>query len=450
MYRTESPHELGPGTILARASAVSGSLQVAGAYEYSTTAHAMPQVDDLHGNEIYTRSHLAGVHTGDLILYRKPALSLDGVKPSRPMSRWTMLRLVATAAAFRTFPIRTPLRCQLAMVPVRSMPLVAQEPQTPEVSVSALERVEIRADAPGVSAEPGTFKALGVSLDLVVANIAEANITAPNALQRAAFAPIASGRDAILHAWTGSGKTLAFMLPLLEHLDASSREPQALIICPSRELAFQIARVANAALAGTKLSAVAIVGGANPLRQLEKIKKERPQLLVGTPGRIGELAFDRKKLKLQRIRHVVVDEVDDALRPPHLNHTLMLLDSMQDGRPLQLVLASATADTPPVRRAASQLLNQPLLLRLLPPLGADGHPPPPPPPGTLLSAAELPSSILHGVWTVEPQKGLKAVHALYHATPAPKVLVFVNSPHRVKVVVSKLWEVLPDAAIKRS
>ena len=290
-----------------------------------------------------------------------------------------------------------------------------------------LAQIEIHADAASADAASlPDFVALGVSVPGVVENLAAQKIIRPNALQRAAFAEIAAGRDAILHAWTGSGKTLAFLLPLLERLDPKERSPQLLIICPSRELAFQIARVAEMVLAGSGMSAAAVVGGANPNRQLEKIKKERPSVIVGTPGRVCELAFDWQKLKLQRIRHVVIDEVDAALKPPHLDHCQQLLHSTQDGRPLQLVLASATADTPPVRRVAAQLLKSPLMLRLRPPASsADG--------GTgddanddagdedgggnaegALSAlgAQLPSSITHGLMVISPNKGLKQVHAL--------------------------------------
>ena len=316
-----------------------------------------------------------------------------------------------------------------------------------------LAQIEIHADAASADAASlPDFVALGVSVPGVVENLAAQKIIRPNALQRAAFAEIAAGRDAILHAWTGSGKTLAFLLPLLERLDPKERSPQLLIICPSRELAFQIARVAEMVLAGSGMSAAAVVGGANPNRQLEKIKKERPSVIVGTPGRVCELAFDWQKLKLQRIRHVVIDEVDAALKPPHLDHCQQLLHSTQDGRPLQLVLASATADTPPVRRVAAQLLKSPLMLRLRPPASsADG--------GTgddanddagdedgggnaegALSAlgAQLPSSITHGLMVISPNKGLKQVHALHHTTPSPKCLVFVNSPYRVKMVCERL------------
>ena len=294
--------------------------------------------------------------------------------------------LVASASALRIG--QKPSHAQTA----RHASPRAVAPLAEDAPSGDMERLEVRADAARAEGAM-SFEALGVSVPGVAANLAAANITAPNALQRATFGPISSGRDAIIHAWTGSGKTLAFLLPLFELLDASSREPQALVLCQSRELAVQIARVAELALAGTGLGVVAVVGGANPNNQLEKIKKNRPQLIVGTPGRVNDLAFEWQKLKLQRVRHIVIDEVDDALRPPHLDPTLRLIESAHDGRPLQLIFASATADTAAVRRAATQLLRKPILVRLLPAAGVASD-----------AAAQLPEGITHGLCVVEERK----------------------------------------------
>ena len=171
------------------------------------------------------------------------------------------------------------------------------------------ERVEVAFDtAPPTVADGGGFAALDLPSQ-VAANLAALNISAPNALQRASFAPLAAGRDGVLHAPTGSGKTLAFLLPLIAQLDAASREPQALVLCPSRELAFQTHRVAQQLLADSGLRSGIVAGGANPNRQIERLRKERPQLLIGTAGRVGELAYESKKLKLQRVRHLVLDAV---------------------------------------------------------------------------------------------------------------------------------------------
>ena len=92
---------------------------------------------------------------------------------------------------------------------------------------------------------PADFAALGMLRARVAANLAAANITAPTALQSACFGSLATGRDAIVQAHTGSGKTIAFLLPIIEQLNPASKEPQALVISPSRELAFQTARVAD-------------------------------------------------------------------------------------------------------------------------------------------------------------------------------------------------------------
>ena len=212
------------------------------------------------------------------------------------------------------------------------------------------ERVEVAFDtAPPTVADGGGFAALDLPSQ-VAANLAALNISAPNALQRASFAPLAAGRDGVLHAPTGSGKTLAFLLPLIAQLDAASREPQALVLCPSRELAFQTHRVAQQLLADSGLRSGIVAGGANPNRQIERLRKERPQLLIGTAGRVGELAYESKKLKLQRVRHLVLDEVDEALVAPHAEPTRRVLDDVSDGRPLQLLFCSATADTPATRR----------------------------------------------------------------------------------------------------
>eukprot|EP00966_Prymnesium_polylepis_P303161 7002736-Prymnesium_polylepis.1 len=89
-------------------------------------------------------------------------------------------------------------------------------------------------------------------------------------------------------------------------------------------------------LKDSPLRVAAVVGGANGARQIEKIRKDRPQLLIGTPGRVRELAFEWNKLKLQRVRHLVIDEVDDALRAPNLQPTVDVIQAFRDGRPLQV------------------------------------------------------------------------------------------------------------------
>eukprot|EP00308_Calcidiscus_leptoporus_P009188 CAMPEP_0119357696 /NCGR_PEP_ID=MMETSP1334-20130426/6040_1 /TAXON_ID=127549 /ORGANISM="Calcidiscus leptoporus, Strain RCC1130" /LENGTH=464 /DNA_ID=CAMNT_0007372003 /DNA_START=13 /DNA_END=1407 /DNA_ORIENTATION=- len=268
-----------------------------------------------------------------------------------------------------------------------------------------------------------TFGALGVIMPHLLDNLCGANITQPNALQCAAFAPLVAGSDALIHAHTGSGKTLAFLLPLIHQIDTTSKEPQVLVLCPSRELAFQTYRVAESLVLHSAVRVGAVAGGANPNRQVERLRKVRPQLLVGTAGRVCELSFELRKLKLQRVRHVVIDEVDEALRPPHVEPTLRLIESMRDRRKLQLVFASATADTPTVRRTALQLMEAPKLFQL----GSSAE-----------ELKGLPAHIVHALCVSPPHKLLEALARLARIEPAPKALVFVNSPHRARIVSEQL------------
>lgn len=139
------------------------------------------------------------------------------------------------------------------------------------------------------------------------------NITTPMPVQTASFPLISEGRNLVLQSRTGSGKTLAYLLPLLTKLTPGESGNRVLIVAPTQELAVQIGHVVRDlnAMLDTPYSLALIGGGANINHQLEKLKT-KPQLLVGTPGRILEL-FDRRKINGQTIEAVVFDEVDALL-----------------------------------------------------------------------------------------------------------------------------------------
>jgi len=129
------------------------------------------------------------------------------------------------------------------------------------------------------------------------------------------------GPQVLLHAYTGSGKTLAFLLPIVQSLVAAAPPPGAppraappacLVLAPSRDLAMQIFRVADALLDGTGLCASQAIGGANPERQVEALRKRKPAVVVGTPGRVAELGLKQSKLNLGSVTYLVVDEADQA------------------------------------------------------------------------------------------------------------------------------------------
>lgn len=159
----------------------------------------------------------------------------------------------------------------------RVLPATVASPVCVASTPADLERLEVAADFTGSGSATQSFASLGLP-PTVVSNLEEllGAGALPNALQAASYSVLAGGRDAVIDAHTGSGKTLALLLPVVSQLDAAVREPQALILCPSRELAHQVARVAASLLQGTGLSACALVGGANVNRQLERLRKAQP------------------------------------------------------------------------------------------------------------------------------------------------------------------------------
>lgn len=131
-------------------------------------------------------------------------------------------------------------------------------------------------------------------------------------IQGQAIPHILEGKDLIGQAQTGTGKTCAFGIPLVEQIDPMSKVVQALIMCPTRELAVQVSEELKKLLKYKKgVSVVAIYGGDPMPKQLRALQK-RPQIVVGTPGRVLD-HIGRKTLRLNAVKTVVLDEADEML-----------------------------------------------------------------------------------------------------------------------------------------
>src|SRR5699024_8211598 len=117
------------------------------------------------------------------------------------------------------------------------------------------------------------------------------NFTAPTEAQQRLLPPILHGQSGGGQAQTGSGKTDAFLLPIFNELDLQAHEVQAVITTPSRELAYQIYDAAKqiAAEADEEITVVNYVGGTDKKRQMTRLEKKQPQIVIGTPGRVLDL-----------------------------------------------------------------------------------------------------------------------------------------------------------------
>src|SRR6478736_8867787 len=157
-----------------------------------------------------------------------------------------------------------------------------------------------------------SFEELGLNEQLL-ASITQLGFETPTAIQEKAIPVLLSGtKDFIGLAQTGTGKTAAFGLPLLQLISATDKYPQALVVCPTRELCMQIVNEIELFKKHVRgMHVVAVYGGTSIGMQIKDIKKG-VQVVVATPGRLIDL-IERKAINLEQIKYVVLDEADEML-----------------------------------------------------------------------------------------------------------------------------------------
>ena len=175
--------------------------------------------------------------------------------------------------------------------------------------------------------------------DKILKAVKEMGFEAASPIQGAAIPVVLEGRDIVGQAQTGTGKTAAFGIPLLEKMDTKVKKPQAMILCPTRELAIQVAdeiRKLAKFMHGAKV--LPIYGGQNITNQIRSLKAGA-NIIVGTPGRIMD-HMRRHTLKLEDLKMVVLDEADEMLNMGFREDIESILKEVPEER--QTLLFSAT------------------------------------------------------------------------------------------------------------
>lgn len=186
------------------------------------------------------------------------------------------------------------------------------------------------------------FADLGLSPEVLKA-VADLGFEEPSPIQSAAIPVLLEGHDVVGQSQTGSGKTAAFAIPAIELCVASDRSVQVLIMCPTRELATQVADEVHKLSAHKKgMHAVPIYGGASYERQFYELKKG-VQIVIGTPGRIMD-HMDKGTLRLGTVKMVVLDEADRMLDMGFREDIEKILSATPKER--QTVFFSATVSKP--------------------------------------------------------------------------------------------------------
>ena len=202
--------------------------------------------------------------------------------------------------------------------------------------------------------ETGGFAALDLNPNIVAAVVAT-GYEEPSAIQQQSIPIILAGHDMIGQAQTGTGKTAAFALPILNRIDVSKREPQALILAPTREVALQVATAFETyATQMPGVNVVAVYGGAPMGPQLRAIRNGA-QIVVATPGRLCD-HLRRDEKVLSTVQYLVLDEADEMLKLGFMDDLEVIFDAIPATR--QTVLFSATLPSS-IRSIAERHLREP-------------------------------------------------------------------------------------------
>ncbi|WP_458456574.1 DEAD/DEAH box helicase [Methanobrevibacter sp.] len=203
------------------------------------------------------------------------------------------------------------------------------------------------------------FDDLNISED-IRKSIDEMGFTKPTPIQEKTIPDALKGIDIIGQAQTGSGKTLAFAVPVLQKIFIPDKSPQAIILCPTRELSMQVAsQVSKAGSSIKKLKVLAVYGG-QPIGKQTRVLKKGVHIVVGTPGRVID-HIERGNLDLIGIESVVLDEADEMLEMGFREDIEKILKNTPGQR--QTLLFSATIPDE-IRQIAENYQKNPKFIRI--------------------------------------------------------------------------------------
>jgi len=199
-----------------------------------------------------------------------------------------------------------------------------------------------------------TFTDLGLDGPVLKA-LKDVGYEIPSAIQAATIPPLLAGRDVVGLAQTGTGKTAAFALPILNRLDLSQKNPQALVLAPTRELALQVCEAFERYAAHLKgVHVLPVYGGQAYGTQLSALRRG-VHIVVGTPGRIMD-HLEKGTLDLSELKYLVLDEADEMLKMGFAEDVETILADTPDDK--QVALFSATMPSQ-IRRISQKYLHDP-------------------------------------------------------------------------------------------
>lgn len=249
--------------------------------------------------------------------------------------------------------------------------------------------------------------------------VASLGIEEPTAVQTQAIPVALAGHDLFVTAQTGSGKTLAWLLPVVQTLlnGTSFRQPRALIVLPTRELAQQIADVAQRLTRELPLRVALVTGSEDHFSQQKMLRRGGHDIVIGTPGRLLERLEDHF-LELDQVSHIILDEADRLLDMGFANTVTCLAKACAPKH--QTLLFSATEGDLKLRRLSEEVLDTPKRLRITP-------------------ARQISEHIHHQLITADSfEQKLEQVSWLLEHSKFDKAVVFCNTREHAELLYGRL------------
>lgn len=261
-----------------------------------------------------------------------------------------------------------------------------------------------------------TFKELNLN-DNIITGLEKQGITTPTEIQSLTIPEILDNKDVIGEAHTGSGKTLAFLAPLFEKIDTSKKELQVLILAPTRELVMQIEKQSKLLAENSEMpiNTVPIIGDVNMDKQIKNLKGLKPNIIVGTPGRVLDL-IRKKKIKAHTIKTIVLDEGDNLLDNTHARTIQDIIKTTMRDRQLLIFSATISSKAMPI---AKDLMKDPVIFKNE-------------------KKASLNPNIEHMYIEVEERDKAEVLRKLIAAVNPSKAIVFINRGFDVEMIADKL------------
>ncbi|MEG2015765.1 MAG: DEAD/DEAH box helicase [Oscillospiraceae bacterium] len=259
------------------------------------------------------------------------------------------------------------------------------------------------------------FNTLGLN-ESIIKGLAMQGIEQPTKVQEQAIPLIMENKNIVIQSETGSGKTLAYLLPIYMRHNTDLRGTQVLVLVPTHELAMQAHRQVETLSknSGVAMKSCTIFGDVNINTQIEKLR-EKPQIVIGTTGRIIEL-IKRKKISAHTIKTIVIDEADKMLDINNIDSVKAIIKSTM--RDTQKIFLSASISEK-AQKTAEEIATNLLSVKTA-------------------KTLTIPENIKHMYIVVEERDKIETFRKLGYILKPKRAIVFINNADKIDVATEKL------------